>query len=334
MTWYGSGLSFEDRNTRGGRVSMRDVLVDAEKRLAAAGVPSPSADAATLVAHVLGVPRTRLLLQDPMTSTQRVRLEQLLVKRIARVPLQHLVGTAAFRHLELKVGRGVFVPRPETELVAETALTVLADLPAGDRLAVDLCTGSGAIALSLGTELDGVEVHAVELDGAAVDWAADNIEAHRDRLAARGSRVVLHRADATTVADPGAALSVLAGRVPLVVSNPPYIPERAVPRDPEVRDHDPVLALYGGPDGLDVVRGLAVTAALLLRPGGVFVVEHADEQGEQAGDAGVPGLLRAQVVDEVLADHQHTPEGRPVWTEVADRIDLARRPRFTVAVRA
>ncbi|TAK70729.1 MAG: peptide chain release factor N(5)-glutamine methyltransferase [Actinomycetota bacterium] len=317
-------------STRGGRESLRDVLVDAEQRLARAGVPSPSYDAAALAAHVIGVPRLRLRLQDRLGDAERVRLEQLLIARAARVPLQHLLGVAAFRRIELRVGAGVFIPRPETELVAETALRLL---PVGG-VAVDLGTGSGALALSLAVERRDVVVHAVERDPAAMAWARRNVAELAGDLTVSGSQVQLHQADATTAADPGGPLSGLCGRVDVVVSNPPYIPDHAVPRDPEVRDHDPAAALYGGPDGLDTVRGIARTAALLLPAGGSFVLEHGDEQGEAAKLSGVPGLLRAMVVDDELALAQHGLPGQPVWSRVVDRADLNRRPRFTVATRA
>lgn len=295
--------------------TLRDVLVDGERRLAAAGVPTPRVDAELLLAHVLGVPRGRVFLSDPVDRSDAMRFEALLVRRVARVPLQHLLGEAPFRHLVLEVGRGVFVPRPETETVAELAIRALGT-DSDERLAVDLCTGSGAIALALATEVPGSVVHAVELEGPAYDWAVRNVERYADELARVGSQVLLHRGDATTAhLDP---LSALVGRVDVVVSNPPYIPDEAVPRDPEVREYDPPRALYGGHDGLDVVRGIAVSAAALLRPGGLLVVEHSDAQGEPGGTGGVPFVLREQ----------------GSYVEVRDLPDLAGRDRVTTAVRA
>jgi release factor glutamine methyltransferase len=296
--------------------TQRDVLVDAERRLATAGVPSPRVDAELLLAHVLGVPRGRMFLSDPADPADVVRFEALLVKRAARVPLQHLLGEAPFRHLTLEVGRGVFVPRPETEGVAEIAIRALAAAPEGERTAVDLCTGSGAIALSIATEVAGSVVHAVELDPDAAGWARRNVEGHAGQIAAAGSSLVLHEGDATRAHE--GPLAELVGRVDVVVTNPPYIPDAAVPRDPEVALHDPPRALFGGPDGLDVVRGLADAAAALLRPGGLFVVEHADEQGERGGERGVPHVLR-----------EHG-----AWRDVADHPDLAGRDRTTTAIRA
>jgi len=296
--------------------TLRDVLVDAERRLAIAGVPSPRVDAELLMAHVLGVPRGRLFLSDPVDPAVTARFEALLVRRAARVPLQHLTGEAPFRRLMLSVGRGVFVPRPETEGVAELAIRALAQVPAdGPRLAVDLCTGSGALALAVASEVPGSVVHAVELEPTAVGWARRNVDTHAELLASVGSTVVLHEGDATTVHRD--ALAELVGHVDVVVTNPPYIPDAAVPRDPEVREYDPPRALYGGPDGLDVVRGLVESAAALLRPGGVLIVEHGDEQGESAGARGVPHVLR---------DHG-------LWHSVADHPDLAGRDRATTAVR-
>lgn len=326
--------SWNEDYTIGGRVSVRDVLFDAERRLTAVGVPSPSADASQIVAHALGTTRNRMFLQDPVTDEQKVRIEQLLTRRLSRVPLQHLLGTAAFRRIEVEVGPGVFIPRPETELVAEAAMRVLAEQVVGQRIAVDLCSGSGAIAISLGTEVSGSRIQAVELSDEAVEWTRRNVTAYETTLIERGSRVEVVHHDATTVADPGGPLARLAGQVAVVVSNPPYIPAQMIPREPEVRDHEPKVALYGGDDGLDVVRGVLHTAAILLRPGGLVVIEHADVQGPGAGAAGVPGVTRMAVADAVLADRLKVAIGTPLFTEINDRIDLNGLPRFTLARRA
>lgn len=325
--------SWSEDHTIGGRVTVRDVLFDAEHRLAAVGVPSPSVDAAEIVAFCLGTTRNRLFLQDAVTDEQKVRIEQLLARRLSRVPLQHLLGTAGFRRIEVEVGPGVFIPRPETELVTEAGIRELADRPAGERVAVELCAGSGAIAISLGLEVPGSRVHAVELSDDAIDWTRRNVAAHEERLVACGSRVEVIHGDATTVADPGGPLARLAGTVAVVVTNPPYIPQWMVPRDPEVRDHEPAMALYGGEDGLDTVRGVLRTAALLLRPGGLVVVEHADVQGTAAGDAGVPGVASALTADADVAARTGLPPGGSVFTDVVDRIDLNGLPRFTLARR-
>ena len=322
----------EDR-TIGGRVTVRDVLFDAERRLQAVRVPSPSVDAAEIVAFALGTPRNRLFLQDEMSADQRVRVEQLLTRRLSRVPLQHLIGTAAFRYVELDVGPGVFIPRPETELVAEAGIRELAEQAGPDRVAVDLCSGSGAIAISLALEAEGSRVHAVELSDEAIEWTRRNVRHYDDAITAKGSTLEVLHEDATTVADPGGGLARMAGTVAVVVANPPYIPEMMIPKEPEVRDHEPRMALYGGEDGLDVVRGVVRTAAILLKPGGLLVVEHADVQGLAAGAAGVPGVVSGLVTDVELSTMIDIPAGRPVFTSVADRIDLNGLPRFTLARR-
>jgi release factor glutamine methyltransferase len=216
------------------------------------------------------------------------------------VPLQHLTGTAPFRQLELAVGPGVFVPRPETELIAGWVLDRIAGLP--EPTVVDLGAGSGAIALSVAAEHPGARVVAVERDAGAIEWTRHNAGA---RAAAGDTPVEVLAGDMT---DP-ALLDQLDGTVDVVVSNPPYVPDGA--RLPgEVADHDPPLALWGGPDGLDVVRGLLVTAARLLRPGGWLGIEHADQQG-----SALPALIRAS----------------GAWAEVTDHADLAGRPRYTTA---
>ena len=300
-----------------GWVSLRDVIADGQRRLAAAGVPSPDTDAVLLAAYVKGVPRSRLLLHDRMDQTERTSYERLLTRRMARVPLQHLIGVAPFRNLELEVGPGVFVPRPETELVAQAGIDALRALPPEERRAVDLCTGSGAVAFALATEAAPAQVVAVEVDDAAVAWTRRNLEALLEAIESAGSRVDVVQADARTCAGEGGPLAGLRAKAAVVTMNPPYVPSGARVRDPEVRDHDPALALYGGVDGLDVIRGAIGTAADLLQPGGLLVIEHSDEQGDEA-EEGVPALLMAG--------------GR--WRDVVDHRDLARKPRFTTATRA
>ncbi|MEI4271984.1 peptide chain release factor N(5)-glutamine methyltransferase [Klenkia sp. LSe6-5] len=278
----------------------RALLAAAAARLAEAGVESPRVDAELLLAHALGVPRSRLVTVDDVPDAGR--FEQLLDQRAARVPLQHLTGTAAFRHLELRVGPGVFVPRPETELTAGWVLDRLAGAAA--PVVVDLGTGSGAIALSVANEHPDAQVTAVERDPDAIAWTRANA---RERAAAGDTPVTVLDGDMT---DP-ALLTELDGTVDVVVSNPPYVPDLAgLPR--EVADHDPPLALWGGPDGLDVVRGLLRTAARLLRPGGWLAVEHADVQGTS-----LPALVRSH----------------GAFTDVVDHPDLAGRPRYTTAQR-
>ncbi len=368
--------------------STRELLRAVAEDLAAAGVPTPEVDAELLMSHVTGRPRSLLRLAgSTLTEAQASDYAGLVAQRVKRVPLQHLTGLAPFRHLELRVGPGVFIPRPETELMVDHVLEFAADggsapgewsgsrnrpveprRPAGESrsaaaggslLVVDLCSGSAALALSIATELPGSQVIAVELSPAAVEWARRNIADHADQVAAVGSSIELLVGDATCVAGSGEPLEHLRGRVDVVVTNPPYVPSGAIPREPEVRDHDPHLALFGGPDGLEVLRPLAEQAALLLRPGGLLLVEHADAQGEAAGEFGVPAAMRAQrdrdplepaaptgsraaiepdpdAVPDVQPDARALREtGAPrSWCDVTDHLDLAGRPRHTAAIRA
>ena len=252
----------------------------AELILADAGVPSPRVDAELLAAHLLGVSRGELQVAAILGRPTPAGLADLVARRATRVPLQHLTGTAPFRGLELAVGPGVFVPRPETEQVAQVAVDEAAAVVRAGRevLVVDLCTGSGAIALAVAHEVAGAVVHAVELDALAHAWAERNVREVAVALPP-ASRVALHRADART------ALAELDGTVDVVVANPPYVPPGAVPIDPEVADHDPAVALYGlGADGLEVPRGIVAAAARLLRPGGLLVLEHAEVQDGAARD--------------------------------------------------
>ena len=265
----------------------------------------------------------RLPLAPELSDEQLARVAEITARRVAHEPLQYILGWVGFRRLTLDVGAGVFVPRPETEVLVSTAVEALADderawMPAELRqpraIAVDLCAGSGAIALALGDECAGLLVYAVEREPAAFAWLQRNLDKHRDQLAARGSEVIPVLADATN--DP---LPNLHGRVGLVTCNPPYIPDGCVPRDRSVAEYDPASALYGGTDGLDVVRGVCGTAAALLRPGGVLVMEHGDLQGggEGANDPGVPGVVR----------------GSGWFADIRDLPDLSGRPRVTVARR-
>lgn len=285
----------------------RDAVRAVAERLAAAGVDSPGAEAELLVAHVLGVDRRRLPLADaPGPEGLRV-LDGLVARRVdGRVPPQYLTGTAVSGALDLEVGPGVFVPRPETELLVADGLTHLPPpRPGGEGpLVVDLCAGSGTLALELAHARPDARVHAVELHDEALHWLRRNAAA---RAAAGDTPVTVHPADAT---DPG-VLADLRGRVDLVVTNPPYIPA-GTPLPPEVGRHEPATALFGGADGLDVIRPLAVVAAGLLRPGGRVVVEHDDTTGES-----VAAVFAATGGFGTVERHN----------------DLAGRPRYVTAVR-
>lgn len=291
-----------------GRVGSRDVstsvralLGEAERRLAEAGVASPRADAEQLLAHVLGVRRGQLGLAAPPPGDDLDRFRRLVVRRAGREPLQHLTGRAGFRHVELEVGPGVFVPRPETELLAGWAVdALLAVVRTGttEPVAVDLGTGSGAIAAALADEVPPARVHAVELSAAAHAYAECNLA---------GSRVDLRLGD---LAD---AFADLDGRVDVVVANPPYIPLGAYEGvDVEARTYDPAMALWSGEDGLDAIRDVERAGSRLLAPGGVVGCEHADVQGDSA--------------PAVFSRSQR-------WDRVRDHADLAGRPRYVTARR-
>jgi len=285
------------------RQPLRVAVLEAERILTAAGVASPRVDAELLAAHVVGVDRGRLpmvpLVDRDVVETYRV----LVSRRAAREPLQHVLGTAVLGPVEVAVGPGVFTPRPETELLLEWGLARIADV--AHPLVVDLCTGSGALALAIAAARPDAQVHAVEADPGALVWAQRNIAA---QAAAGATPVTLHAADVRWTD----LLVELEAKVDLVVCNPPYVPD-GTPVPPEVADWDPPGAVFGGPDGLEIVRAVVSTAAGLLRHGGWLAIEHDDTQGESA-----PGLLAR----------------RKVFSDVADHADLAGRPRFVTARRS
>lgn len=284
--------------------SLAGALRSATDRLAAAGVHSARHDASALAAHVLGVPRGELAGVTELAPDDARRYDELVARRAERVPLQHLVGRVGFRHLDLAIGPGAFVPRPETEVVVQWALDALRAGGPEQPLVVDLCTGPGTIALALAAEAPAARVHAVERDPGALAWAERNA---RERAAAGDTPVTLHLGDITD------ALTGLDGTVDMVLSNPPYVAtgERDLV-DPEVKDHDPQMALWAGHDGLDVIRLVGSVAARLLRPGGQVAVEHSDRQGRSA--------------PEVFLTSGD-------WTDVTDHRDLTGRDRFVTATR-
>lgn len=283
--------------------ALADVLRRAAARLADAGVPDPQVDAELLLAHLRGQSRGEVqagaIRGDRLEPDEADAFEVLVARRAAREPLQHITGVAYFRHLELAVGPGVFVPRPETESVAQFAIDALRAAPGPEPIGVDLGTGSGAIALAMATEVPHAHIHAAENSPYAFVWTKENVR----RVGADNVRLAF--------ADLAVAFPELDGTVDVVVSNPPYVPDDAIPRDPEVRLHDPESALYGGPDGLDVVRELSHVGLRLLRPGGTLVIEHGELQGRAIRD-----LL--------------TADG---WRAAATHPDLTLRDRTTTAIR-
>ncbi len=275
--------------------AVREAIAEATAVLTEAGIDAPRVDAELLAAEVLGVPRGRLGLVDGFDPAAAARYQELVRLRAARRPLQYLTGRAPFRLREVAVGPGVFIPRPETELLVDWGL---AHLPEGAAVVADLCAGTGAIALSVAEEHPGARVYAVEDSPTALEWLRRNTS---------GTPVTVVAGDAT---DP-ATLSTVDGEVDLVLCNPPYVPD-GTPVPPEVGGYDPHRAVFAGPDGLAVIRPVIRRAAALLRPGGWFGVEHDDSHG-----AAVPALLRAA----------------GGWGAVTGHLDLAGRPRFATARR-
>jgi len=262
-------------------------------------------DAEFLLAHVVGTSRGEVLAKVhqgfELTDAQASDLEALVVRREAREPLQHLLGSAPFMSFQVRVGPGVFVPRPETESLAERAIQTASTMAVGDgglRI-VDLCSGSGVLAIALARAIPHATVRAVEVSDEALPYLVQNVADLAPEV------LITH----------GSLESFASGMAPasldLIVSNPPYVPDAETPNEPEVRNHDPRLALYGGEDGLDVIRVLAEAASRALRPGGVVMLEHSNLQGAAVRD--------------VLESHGF----RTVSTEQ----DLVGRDRFTQGYR-
>ncbi len=281
--------------------SVRDLIAAGTTVLEAADVTSPRHNATELLSYVLQIDALNPLSTDEVSLNGEEAYLQLIAQRATRIPLQHITGKAYFRHLELLVGPGVFIPRPETELLAQVGIDELHIL--GGGVAVELCAGSGAIALSLATEVSNVTVHAVEKSPEAFEWLNKNVSHFADQLAARGSRVVTYLGDATDTS----VLAHIAQTVDVVLSNPPYLPGAMIPSEVEDRDHDPHIALFGGIDGFDVARGVIDVAHELLVDNGLFGMEHADVQGES-----VIGLLSG-------------------WIDPVDHNDYNQLPRYVTA---
>ncbi|GAB3606904.1 peptide chain release factor N(5)-glutamine methyltransferase [Conyzicola nivalis] len=290
---------------------MRTALEGAVSQLTRAGVPNPRVDAELLVGHVLDLNRgqvqSKAITDAVLAEADASRIAELVERRAAREPLQHITGRAPFRQLNLAVGPGVFVPRPETEQVVQFAIDALraasvpepVEGPVEGPIGVDLGTGSGAIALAMATEVPHARVYGVEVSPLAFVWTKQNF---RESGATNATPIFT---------DLAVALPELNGTVSVVISNPPYIPRAAIPRDPEVRLFDPEIALYGGDDGLDVVRQVSATGLRLLHSGGTLVMEHGELQAAE-----IAALLRA--------------DG---WLAVASHPDLLGRDRATTALR-
>lgn len=274
---------------------LRRAIDSAAAQLAEAGIDSARYDAEELAAHLAGTPRGRLALLESPGDEFFGRYRDVVAARSRRVPLQHLTGMAAFGPVTLAVGPGVFIPRPETEALLAWATTQ----PLGDRpVIVDLCTGSGALAVALAHHRPAARVIGIDDSDEALAYARRNAE---------GTAVELVRADVTT---PG-LLPELDGRVDLVVANPPYVPDDSTV-EAEVAQHDPPHAVFGGPDGMAVIPAVVRLAGRWLRPGGLFAVEHDDTTSPQTVEMiGSTGFFE----------------------EIKSRQDLAGRPRFVTARR-
>lgn len=286
------------------RQPLRLAIIEAASVLEEAGVASPRVDAELLAAHLLGIERGRLglvpLVDPAMIDAYRSMVEQ----RAKRIPLQYITGTSPMGEIDLAVGPGVFVPRPETELVLAWALAFLERHGTRNPTVLDLCTGSGALALAIAHARPDAVVHAVELEPKALAWARSNAET---RVREGDTPITLHQGDVTD----RHLLTELEGTVDVVVANPPYIPDGAA-LEPEVLDHDPHTALFAGPDGLSVIKPMVTNIARWLRIGGAAAVEHDDTNG----------MLVAELF-----------RRRRVFGEVVEHPDLAGKPRFVVAHR-
>jgi release factor glutamine methyltransferase len=280
-----------------------DEIALASARLAEAGVESPRTDAELIAASVHNVKRGEL---HTVADTEfDARFWADIARREAREPLQHITGRAHFRYLELEVGPGVFVPRPETEVMTGWAIARLREMDVSEPIVTDLGTGSGAIALAIAQEVPRARVHAVEGDPLARAWAERNVSAYVESVPYTAGRVMVHAGDFCS----GEVLPELNGTVDLVVTNPPYIPVGAsVP--PEVGEYDPPAALWSGTDGLDAIRAVERTARRLLRPGGTVAIEHGAQQG--------------------AAVYWVFPEEKG-WRDTRNNKDLAGRDRFVTA---
>ena len=274
---------------------LRRAIDSAAALLAEAGIDSARRDAEQLAAHLAGIDRGRLTLLESLDDEFFGRYRDVVAARSRRVPLQHLIGTVAFGPAVLHVGPGVFIPRPETEAILAWAT---AQRLAARPVIVDLCTGSGALAVALAQHRPAARVIGIDDSDAALDYARRNVE---------GTAVELVRADVTT---PG-LLPELDGRVGLIVANPPYIPDSVI-LEPEVAQHDPHHAVFGGPDGMAVIAAVVGLAGRWLCPGGLFAVEHDD-------------TTSSQTVEFV--------QSTGLFEDVRARQDLAGRPRFVTARR-
>lgn len=285
-------------------MTIRAAIQSHEAFLASKGVESPRLQVEFLLAHLLNLPRLKLYLDmdRELSEVESGQLEALVERRAERVPLQHLVGSVSFNGLELEVNGDVLIPRPETEILSQLAVQRLSSLKKTSPVALDFGSGSGCLAISLAVSVPGVMVHAIDCSEAAIAVARRNARRH-----GVADRIHFHLGDGF------AALPEMTQRFDLMVSNPPYISTGEIATlDPEVRDHDPLLALDGGEDGLDFYRRLAAEAPAFIQPGAPALLEFGDEQED---------------------DLRRIFSGTG-WVFEAIENDLSGRPRIVIARRA
>ena len=282
-------------------MNIKELLRQAKSQLDESGISQ--VDAEHLLAHCLGV--SRMDLHNPVilkstlaTIGDQQTIEEtfatLVERRIGFEPLQYLTGTAPFRHLEIEVGPGVLVPRPESELLVEAVLQHISNME-GIVSVVDLGAGSGALSLAVATEAENARVIAVEKSPEAIFWLKKNVSRIDEKV-----RIV--EGDVSDV--------LIDVKCDLVIANPPYIPDdQVLPRD--VAGFEPHIALFGGPTGIEIPRQFIAAAARLLKSGGVLVIEHTEEQGLV-----IEGELALDFENVVL---HHDLNDRPRWSSAVRR---------------
>ena len=276
-------------------MTVLEVIQRSTEFLQQKGVESPRLQIELMLGHVLGVPRLKLYLnfERVLTDSELARVRGMVKRRGEREPLQHILGSTSFCGLEIKCSRDALVPRPETELLAECAWQFLSTLKSQTTTALDLCTGTGCISIAITTHVSNAHVKAVDISSAALALARANASRH-----GLVDRIEFVEGDAFAALAPGEQFD-------LIVSNPPYLASEEIKTlDPEVRQFDPLLALDGGPDGLDFHRRIARQAPPFLKPCGKLILEFADGQADD-----VKKLFTAEkwIVEEIVADYSSRP---------------------------
>lgn len=288
-------------------IALRQLLVDVERRLQNAGIDSARTDAELLLAHILGITRSSIFIVDSLTEEQLHEYELVVTRRTLREPLQYIIGSAPFRRIELEVGPGVLVPRPETELMIEIIKRF-----GESGIALDLGAGSGCIGISLAVELPDLEVLAVENSEAALQYLERNVNKYRDNLNTGSSIDVIPTAIESVVN----LRPDLIGKVQVIAANPPYVPFGSKVA-PEVQLFEPATAVYAENDGYLIIDQVIEAAVKLLAEGGLLVIEHHEFQGATTSGEGVLGRIKKT----------------QAFSQISAVDDLTNRPRFTYAVR-